>query len=171
LAPNISLEEFDSTYMDRLRLTSGVEVARLAVVSNFFLPDWPRRVLKEFGISSRFDFVVDSCSVGYKKPGTEIFEAAVKKAGLPSTSLRSICLLGIAGVTTWWRLGDLVCAHFTSISRSAAHGQMRGWILVRIWLVGVQSMSAVAPNETDAADLRKRHFSCWRKKSASSIGR
>jgi putative hydrolase of the HAD superfamily len=86
----------------KLRPVSGVDemlaswrgVARLAVVSNFFLPGWPRRVLEVFGLADHFAFIVDSCTVVYKKPAAEIFEAAMRQAGISSDSVQSILFVG-----------------------------------------------------------------------------
>lgn len=85
------VKAFESGYGEMLRLTPGVRemldawqgVAQLGVVSNFFLEDWPARVLEEFGLGHYFEFVVNSAEVGIKKPGKEIYRVALEKAGRP----------------------------------------------------------------------------------------
>jgi HAD superfamily hydrolase (TIGR01509 family) len=55
--------------------------ARLAVVSNFFLPGYPLRYLADFGLNDRLAFVIDSAALGHRKPGRKIFDAALQRAG------------------------------------------------------------------------------------------
>jgi putative hydrolase of the HAD superfamily len=82
------LTTFDATYPATLRLTARVEemlahcakVARLAVVSNFFMPGWPQQVLDAHGLGGYFEFVVDSAMVGAKKPEPEIYLEALRLA-------------------------------------------------------------------------------------------
>lgn len=76
-------------YPRSLRPTPGVREmlehwstrARLAVVSNFFLPGYPLRYLEDFGLNDRFAFVIDSAAFGHRKPGRKIFDAALQRAG------------------------------------------------------------------------------------------
>lgn len=56
--------------------------ARLAVVSNFFVADFPDRLLRASGLRDYFEFVIDSSQVGFRKPAPEIFGAALERAGL-----------------------------------------------------------------------------------------
>lgn len=56
--------------------------ARLAVVSNFHLMDYPERMLEKFGLLPHFDFVLNSAALGWKKPDPRIYEAALTQAGL-----------------------------------------------------------------------------------------
>jgi putative hydrolase of the HAD superfamily len=80
---------FDATYPATLRLTPRVEemldhwagVARLAVVSNFFMPGWPEQVLEANGLGQYFEFVVDSAVIGAKKPEPKIYLEALRLAG------------------------------------------------------------------------------------------
>ncbi|MFT4633533.1 MAG: HAD superfamily hydrolase (TIGR01549 family) [Candidatus Pseudothioglobus sp.] len=81
---------FEATYPATLRLTPRVQemlehwskVARLAVVSNFFLPGWPQQVLEAHGLGRYFEFVVDSAVIGAKKPEPEIYLEALRLAGV-----------------------------------------------------------------------------------------
>jgi putative hydrolase of the HAD superfamily len=81
---------FDATYPATLRLTPRVQemlehwsaVARLAVVSNFFMPSWPQQVLKAHGLGEYFEFVVDSAAIGAKKPEPKIYLEALRLAGV-----------------------------------------------------------------------------------------
>ncbi len=86
------LAAFQRDYPASLRETPGVREmlaawqgkVRMAVVSNFFLPDWPGRVLRRFELADHFEFVLDSARFGVKKPGAEIFLEALRLAGLSS---------------------------------------------------------------------------------------
>ena len=60
--------------------------ARLAVVSNFHLEDYPERVLEDFGLLAHFDFVINSADLGWKKPNPRIYETALDQAGLSAGS-------------------------------------------------------------------------------------
>ena len=70
------LDLFSLTYIDTIRLTSGVEaklqawspIANLGVVSNFFLPGWPKKFLDQLDLGHYFEFVIDSAEVNSKKP-------------------------------------------------------------------------------------------------------
>ena len=54
---------------------------QMGVVSNVFLPGLPRELLERFGLAHHFAFVIDSASVGFKKPHPAIFHAALRTAG------------------------------------------------------------------------------------------
>jgi len=83
------LDHWHAEYEPKLRLTPGaVEMLahwhgsrRLAVVSNFYLPGYPQRYLERFGIAHYFEFVIDSAACGHRKPGSLIFEMALRRAG------------------------------------------------------------------------------------------
>jgi putative hydrolase of the HAD superfamily len=53
----------------------------MAVVSNFFVAGLPLEFLRSFGLAGFFEFVIDSASLGFRKPGARIFEAALERAG------------------------------------------------------------------------------------------
>lgn len=84
------LQCFSDTYIDTVRLTHGVEnmlgawskVAKLAVVSNFFLPGWPKKFLDQLGLGVHFQFVIDSAEVCSKKPDDLIYIKALQKTGV-----------------------------------------------------------------------------------------
>jgi putative hydrolase of the HAD superfamily len=84
------VDAFERDYPRGLRETPGVRdmlrawsgKARMAVVSNFFLPGWPERVLRSFDLVAPFEFVLDSASFGVRKPGPAIFLEALRRAGL-----------------------------------------------------------------------------------------
>jgi HAD superfamily hydrolase (TIGR01509 family) len=84
------LDEFARSYPGSLRLTLGVEAmlqawsrhCRLAVVSNFFMPDWPQKMLEQVGLGDYFEFVIDSAAVGAKKPEPEIYQAALQRVAV-----------------------------------------------------------------------------------------
>jgi len=83
------LGAFEKGYPDTLRPAPGVRDmleawrgrARLGVVSNFFLPGGPARALAQFGLAEHFEFVLDSCRCGVKKPGRRIYEEALRLTG------------------------------------------------------------------------------------------
>ena len=89
VAPNLSdgldvLDRLVDTYMAEYeaetQLCDGVErmfeawagTVEMGVVSNFFVPDYPERLLGRHGMSDHLDFVIDSAQVGYRKPAREI---------------------------------------------------------------------------------------------------
>ena len=77
---NQVLSQFDTDYPYTLRLTPDVREmlqawhgkVKMGVVSNFFLSDWPEKILAEFGLTDFFHFILDSASFGVKKPGDSI---------------------------------------------------------------------------------------------------
>jgi putative hydrolase of the HAD superfamily len=83
------LVRWHDEYPKSLRITPGARETlehwygrrRLAVVSNFFVAGLPLAFLREFGLAHYFEFVIDSASLGYRKPGPRIFEAALARAG------------------------------------------------------------------------------------------
>lgn len=89
------LDHWHAEYEPSLRLTPGTTemlahwhgARRLAVVSNFYLPGYPRRYLERFGIAHYFEFVLDSASCGHRKPGALIFEMALRSAGCAPTDV------------------------------------------------------------------------------------
>ncbi len=84
------IEEFEESYPKQVRPTSGVEAmlaawrgrVRMGVVSNFYLPGWPERLLANHGLLQHFEFVIDSAAIGFRKPGAEIYREALRQAGL-----------------------------------------------------------------------------------------
>ncbi len=81
---------WDADYVAMLRPTPGVEemlkhwYARraLAVVTNSLLPGLPQAQLERFGLARYFRFVLDSATLGYKKPNPLLPMEALSVAGL-----------------------------------------------------------------------------------------
>tara|TARA_B110000977_G_scaffold198291_1_gene282831 strand:- start:615 stop:1313 length:699 start_codon:yes stop_codon:yes gene_type:complete len=84
------LDLFSVTYIDTIRLTSGVEamlkawapIAKLGVVSNFFLPGWPKKFLEQLDLADYFEFVIDSAELNSKKPEAPIYQTAINMTGV-----------------------------------------------------------------------------------------
>jgi HAD superfamily hydrolase (TIGR01509 family) len=51
---------------------------KLGVVSNFAIPECARKLVENFGLKKFFDVVVISGDINKRKPGSEIFEKALK---------------------------------------------------------------------------------------------
>jgi putative hydrolase of the HAD superfamily len=66
----------------------------MSVVSNFFLPDYPRYLLEENGYQHYFDFIIDSAQLMIKKPGREIYEYALQKAGVGREDISQVLFIG-----------------------------------------------------------------------------
>jgi putative hydrolase of the HAD superfamily len=81
---------WEAEYVSRLRPTPGVEAmlkhwyARraLAVVTNTLLPSLPLHQLERFGLARYFRFVLDSATIGFKKPNPLLTMEALSLAGL-----------------------------------------------------------------------------------------
>ena len=112
-SPQLPLEQLDSLvdemvqnfithYPATLRLPKGVEPmlnhwqgkVRMGVISNFHLADCPRQMLEQFGLSSYFDFILDSAACGWRKPGPEIYQVACQLAEIPATERGQILFVG-----------------------------------------------------------------------------
>lgn len=96
------VEEFERSYPKQVRPTPGVEAmlaawrgrVRMGVVSNFYLPGWPERLLADHGLLCNFDFVVDSAAIGFRKPGAEIYREALRQAGLTDDRAGEVLFIG-----------------------------------------------------------------------------
>ncbi len=89
------LAEMEIQFMDcfphTLRLPAGVESmlqrcqsqVSMGVISNFFLADWPAKMLERHGLRSYFKFVLDSADCGKRKPGEAVYQMALELAGNP----------------------------------------------------------------------------------------
>ena len=83
--------QFMECFPNTLRLPAGVESmlqrwhgeVSMGVVSNFFLADWPAKMLERFGLRNYFKFVVDSADCGKRKPGDAVYQIALEVAGNP----------------------------------------------------------------------------------------
>ncbi len=96
------IEVFETEYPKTLEPADGViemleawhAHAQLAVVSNFFLPDWPESYLEHFGLASYFDFILDSGRLGWKKPGERFFREALRLAQVDPSNEGSVLVVG-----------------------------------------------------------------------------
>lgn len=96
------IEHLELEYTNALRLTPGVRkmlqrgrgIVKMGVISNFYLPDWPQRMLKKFGLEGFFDFVIDSAAFGFKKPGHPIYIEALQRAGIPVNQTERVLFIG-----------------------------------------------------------------------------
>jgi putative hydrolase of the HAD superfamily len=94
--------EFLEDYAQRTRVIDGVEsmlqswagVAKLGVVSNFFVAGVPRELLHRHGLLHHFEFVVDSGQVGIRKPSAEIFERALAEASVDLRQPSDVLMIG-----------------------------------------------------------------------------
>ncbi|MEM6255860.1 MAG: HAD family hydrolase [Cyanobacteria bacterium P01_D01_bin.156] len=83
--------KFMQCFPHTLRLPAGVESmlqrwqgsVSMGVISNFFLADWPAKMLERYGLRSYFSFVIDSATCGIRKPGDAIYTLALEAAGNP----------------------------------------------------------------------------------------
>jgi putative hydrolase of the HAD superfamily len=58
---------------------------KLGLVSNFAIPECASRLLDKFGLNEFFDVVLVSGAINKRKPGSEIFERALKALGVNSS--------------------------------------------------------------------------------------
>ena len=66
----------------------------MGVVSNFYLPGWPERLLGVHGLLQHFEFVIDSAAIGFRKPGHEIYLEALRHAGLGADRAGDVVFIG-----------------------------------------------------------------------------
>lgn len=93
---------FMEDYEAKTRTVEGAETmleawvgqTPLAVISNFFLPGFPERLLKRHGLQRYFEFVIDSAQVGHRKPAPEIYTAALTRAGIGSGDAANVFFVG-----------------------------------------------------------------------------
>lgn len=96
------VDEFERSYPKQVRPTPGVEAmlsswrgkVRMGVVSNFYLPGWPERLLASHGLLQHFEFVIDSAAIGFRKPGAEIYRKALCQAGLTDDRAGDVLFIG-----------------------------------------------------------------------------
>jgi HAD superfamily hydrolase (TIGR01549 family) len=96
------VDTFMEDYEAKTRTLEGVETmleawvghTPLAVISNFFLPGFPERLLKRHGLRRYFEFVVDSAQVGHRKPAPEIYTAALTRAGIDPGDVANVFFVG-----------------------------------------------------------------------------
>jgi putative hydrolase of the HAD superfamily len=68
--------------------------ARLAVISNFYLPGLPAQYLQSHNMAHFFDFILDSATLGHKKPGHRIYQHALAQAGLAPSDASRVLFIG-----------------------------------------------------------------------------
>ncbi len=96
------VDEFERSYPKQVRPTPGVEAmlaawrgeVRMGVVSNFYLPGWPERLLADHGLLQYFEFVIDSAEIGFRKPGAGIYREALCRAGLTDDRAGDVLFIG-----------------------------------------------------------------------------
>ncbi|MCB0684953.1 MAG: HAD family hydrolase [Saprospiraceae bacterium] len=66
----------------------------MAVVSNFFLADYPAYLLNQHNLDHYFDFVIDSAQLMIKKPGRSIYLSALEKAKIAPDQLSEVLFIG-----------------------------------------------------------------------------
>ncbi|MFG6098728.1 HAD family hydrolase [Leptolyngbyaceae cyanobacterium CCMR0082] len=84
--------QFMECFPATLRLPAGVESmlqrwqdqVSMGVISNFFLADWPGKMLERYGLNVYFQFVLDSAECGKRKPSDTIYQMALEAAGNPA---------------------------------------------------------------------------------------
>jgi len=63
---------------------------KLGLVSNFAIPECAWRLLDKFGLNEFFDVVLVSGAINKRKPGSEIFERALKALGLDVKGAKNV---------------------------------------------------------------------------------
>ncbi|MDE0299767.1 MAG: HAD family hydrolase [Candidatus Poribacteria bacterium] len=99
---NRMMRRFKLEYTNTLRLTPGIcemlkrwrDIVKMGVISNFYLRDWPQRMLMKFGLYDYFDFVIDSASFGFKKPGQTIYLGALQRAAISVDQAERVLFIG-----------------------------------------------------------------------------
>lgn len=82
-------------YVFELRLGQGVPEMltawqaryKLALVSNFYLPQWPEKFLAYFELDKHFTYMFDSAAIGYKKPDARFYQHALTETGADPASV------------------------------------------------------------------------------------
>ena len=96
------IDTFEKTFPSGVRLAPGVTQMldkysgnlKMGVVSNFFLHGTPAQLLDRFGLSHYFEFIINSAEEGIKKPAREIYEIAVRRAGLTDKEHDQVLFVG-----------------------------------------------------------------------------
>ncbi|MGD1952004.1 MAG: HAD family hydrolase [Leptolyngbyaceae cyanobacterium] len=84
--------QFMECFPATLRLPAGVESmlqrwqgkVSMGVISNFFLAEWPAKMLDRYGLKPHFQFVLDSAECGKRKPNDVVYKIALEVAGNPA---------------------------------------------------------------------------------------
>jgi len=96
------IDTYMSEYGSRTERCEGVEEMLYAwaqavptgVVSNFFVANFPKRLLDQHGLSQYFGFILDSAQVGYRKPAREIYMAALELARMGEDQASQVIFVG-----------------------------------------------------------------------------
>jgi len=67
---------------------------RMGVVSNFFLKDMPAHLLKAHQLDDYFDFILDSATIGWRKPSPNIYYHALALADVPKSKIGNVLFVG-----------------------------------------------------------------------------
>jgi len=93
---------FMAEYETKTELCDGVEkmfeawagTVTMGVVSNFFVPHYPERLLERHGLRNHLDFVIDSAQMGYRKPAPEIYLTALERGGIAERDAAQVIFVG-----------------------------------------------------------------------------
>ena len=96
------MQAFHTKYPRTVRKSPGIETVlqrlygriKMGVVSNFFLPGYPQRLLSEQKIDHYFDFIIDSAQIMVKKPGKQIYEHALGLANIKDDQRNRVLFVG-----------------------------------------------------------------------------
>ena len=94
---------------------------KTAVVSNFYIAGWPALALDHFGLTRRFEFVLDSAAFGVKKPGRAIYEEALRRAAVRPANALFVGDSLTSDVLAPRRLG-MQALHYRPVARNARAG-------------------------------------------------
>jgi FMN phosphatase YigB (HAD superfamily) len=102
LAISQMLSGWLNEYPPSIRPAPGVEKMlahwhgrkKIGMISNFFLPDWPRKLLQREGLDHYFDFIINSAEFGYRKPHKNIYEHALSRIGKIPSQANSVLFIG-----------------------------------------------------------------------------
>jgi FMN phosphatase YigB (HAD superfamily) len=78
----------------RQMLDAWQGMAKMGVVSDYFLRDCPQRLLAELDLDGYFEFILDSASVGFRKPAGEIYQEALRRATLNRDQAGEVLFVG-----------------------------------------------------------------------------
>ncbi|NND32531.1 MAG: HAD family hydrolase, partial [Saprospiraceae bacterium] len=96
------MEAFYSLYPKTVRRSPEIESilsnfhgkVGMGVVSNFFLPSFPERLLREHQLDQYFDFIIDSAQIKVKKPGRKIYQHALDLAKVGQENRGRVLFVG-----------------------------------------------------------------------------
>ena len=132
------VQTFMEDYEAKTKAQHGVEPmlkawanqTRLAVISNFFQPGFPERLLKAQELLQYFEFVIDSAQVGFRKPASEIFMVALRRARIDSREIPRVFFIGDDWVSDMEGAKEV---GMTPIHYSDQESPQRGVSRIRNW--------------------------------------